>query len=73
MTHKEVKQLRALIKDTFAVLNKLQLKYVRQEIQYKTIGASQKAIRANAERQELTKQAIQLLQMYDNSLYRQIG
>lgn len=40
------------------VLERLEVKYVRQEIQYKTIGASSRAIKANAERQELVREAL---------------
>ena len=43
------------------VLERLEVKYVRQEIQYKTIGASSRAIKANAERQELVREALSYL------------
>ena len=69
MSSKEVKALRAKAQEAYNLLLKAQRKYIRQEIQYKTIGASSAAIQSNAKRQELIKEALRLLIDYDNKLF----
>ena len=56
---------RVNIKTALQLIRKLQAKYTLQELQYKTIGAPEAAIKANARRRELTAEAYRMLLQVD--------
>ena len=48
----------AELRKAHSLMERLEAKYIMQGIQYKTIGASSRAIKANEERQELVREAL---------------
>lgn len=65
-------ELYTLTQQAKSLAYQLQRKYYRQEIQYKTIGASHTAIKANARRQELAKQLMQVLSQYEHVVFKKM-
>lgn len=67
-TDADIVKLRKLTAEAKSVCLKLQRKYYIQELNYKTIGASPRAIQANAERRQLVNELLKSLSNYDNDL-----
>lgn len=58
-------ELYTLARELKSIALRLQRKYYVQEIQYKTIGASRKALKANAERRALVEELLTIAAKYE--------
>ena len=68
LTSKQINHRRKTIKEIYKLSSELESSYMIEELDYKTIRASQRAIKANQERRELTRTIIKYCSELDKLL-----